>query len=282
MIHFLYRPKQKYLEKFPVSIFEESFRRHDQEVSFYNLSDAVASEISHKDSVFFYNLRYTRRPDILRALEWKGTNIINKPRLWNKIDVANALLLAGVPTPRHSFVPARKAPDQFISGITFPLILKPIDDTSGGKNIIYCESPKDLPKIIDKDMIIQEYIVEARNHILRINTVEDQSRLAMRVFTDTGSPIINAASNGRVEAYEPTQEEVDVAVAGARVLGVDIAGVDMAQTDNGPVIIEVNAVPGFGSGPKLGVQFEHFMVELIVKRAREHEALTATSRADTI
>lgn len=282
MIHFFYRPNQTYLKKFPVSIFQDSFRRYDQEVAFCDLSRGDEEAISPSDSVFFYNLRYSNRKDFVKALAFKGVNLINKPRLNGKLQVANALQKAGVPSPRHSFVPGGLDPRDFIEGMSFPLVLKPAVGTSGGKGIHFCQDIDSLPEKAARGMIIQEYIMGARNHIVRINTVEDQSRLAMKVFTESGGPIINATSNGRVEAYTPTQEEVDVAVAGAKVLGVDIAGVDMAQTDEGPMIIEVNAVPGFGSGPKLGVEFHHFMVDLIVKRAREHEALTASGDSGTI
>lgn len=282
MIHFFYNPKQKYLQKFPASIFEESFLRYDDDVVFKVLDEKFVRFISPGDSVFFYNMRYTSRPKMCSEIEGRGAKIINKPGLDGKLEMADAFAEKGLAAPKYSFARAGRLDLSKIQNFNFPIIIKPIKGSAGGKGIFFCETLSEVPQTVEKDMIIQEYITDARNHIIRLNTVDDKVMLSVKVITESGSPIINAASNGITEMYAPTQEECDLALAGAEVAGLDISGVDMAQTESGPVIIEVNAVPGFTSGAKFGIPFHDYMVDLIVERAREYQVLTATSRADTI
>ena len=275
MIHFFYVPTQEYLKKFPVTIFEESFSRYDSDVVFKLLHERLMQDINPEDSVFFYNLRYTSRKTMCDFIESRGAQIINKPRLDGKLEIAREMEALGLPAPKFRLVKSSQPAKKNIYGMNFPLIFKPVRGSSGGKGIVFCESLSDVPDSFKVDMILQEYIVEARNHIIRINTIGDEAKLSVKVFTETGSPIINAASNGITELYEPTQQEVDLALAGSGVLGVDISGVDMAQTLQGPMIIEVNAVPGFTSGAKFGIPFHDYMVDFMVKKARDHEMLTA-------
>jgi len=269
MIHFFYRPSQNYLKKFPVSIFEQSFLRYEDDVKFKVLDEKFMGDISPRDSVFFYNIRYASQPKLCNIIEGRGAYIVNKPKLNGKIDMAKAFDKAGLPSPRSIMVPAGNFNRRRVVGMKFPLIIKPVTGSSGGKGIYFCESPKELPKNVKTEMIVQEYIMGARDHIIRINTIDDSAVMSMKVFSDSGSPIINASADGSVKPYSPTKNEADLAVAGAKIAGLDISGIDMAQTESGPMLIEVNAVPGFASGSKLGVNFPDLMVDLIVKRARE-------------
>jgi glutathione synthase/RimK-type ligase-like ATP-grasp enzyme len=277
VIHFFYKPSQAYLKKFPVSIFEESFCRYDDEVVFKILDRDLMRDIGPRDSVFFYNLRYTSLPDMCGMIESAGAKIINKPLLDGKLEMAEAFLREGLAVPRHVTIKAGLVGKSALLELKFPIIIKPIKGSSGGKGIYFCEKESDLPKRVSTDMIAQEYIIEARDHIVRLNIVDEEPVLCVKVFAENDNPIINASSSGRPEGYTPTQEEVDLAVAGSKVAGLDISGVDMAQTTSGPMIIEVNAVPGFTSGEKLGIRFHDFMVDLIVRRSREHKSLTLPS-----
>jgi glutathione synthase/RimK-type ligase-like ATP-grasp enzyme len=274
LIHFFYKPSQAYLKKFPVSIFEESFLRYDDEVVFRVFDERLMSGIGPRDSVFFYNMRYTAVPHICSMIETAGAKIINKPLLDGKLEMAEAFVRAGLPVPKHVTIKAGPVRRSALSQLNFPIIIKPIKGSSGGKGIYFCEKESELPKKVSTDMIVQEYIVEARDHIVRLNIVDDEPALCVKVFAENENPIINASSSGQPEGYTPTQEEVALAVAGSKVAGLDISGVDMAQTKGGPMIIEVNAVPGFTSGEKLGIRFHDFMVDLIIKRSREHKSLT--------
>lgn len=47
------------------------------------------------------------------------------------------------------------------------------------------------------------------------------------------------------EAFRPDEELVELALEVGRVLGVHLFGADVLRTPDGPVVIDVNAFPGF-------------------------------------
>jgi len=51
----------------------------------------------------------------------------------------------------------------------------------------------------------------------------------------------NASNGGIMEKYEPTEEEVQLAVEAAAAVQADFAGVDILSTKDGPVVCEVNS-----------------------------------------
>ena len=54
----------------------------------------------------------------------------------------------------------------------------------------------------------------------------------------------NSARGGQAKAYEPSAEEIKLAVSAANVLGLGHCGVDMVGAER-PTILEVNPTPGF-------------------------------------
>ena len=51
---------------------------------------------------------------------------------------------------------------------------------------------------------------------------------------------------GSAEAVELTEEMESTAVRAAQIMGLRVAGVDMLESDDGPLIMEVNSSPGLG------------------------------------
>jgi len=51
----------------------------------------------------------------------------------------------------------------------------------------------------------------------------------------------NAAIGGRSEPYQLTKEIEDLSVQAAAATGAEIAGVDFMESENGPLVHEVNA-----------------------------------------
>lgn len=67
---------------------------------------------------------------------------------------------------------------------------------------------------------------------------------AMRRIS-TGDWRINVSRGAHPEAWSAPAVWEDLAVRSARAVGAEIAGVDLLPTATGPVVIEVNAVPGW-------------------------------------
>jgi RimK family alpha-L-glutamate ligase len=69
---------------------------------------------------------------------------------------------------------------------------------------------------------------------------------AMRRRAPAGDWRTNVARGGRPEPFAPPQSWIDIALQAAATLETEIAGVDLVSAaDGSPVILEVNAVPGW-------------------------------------
>lgn len=83
---------------------------------------------------------------------------------------------------------------------------------------------------------------------------------------------------GRVEAVardKAPKAVLQIAVAGARLIGRGLFGVDIKDTDNGPVIIEVNDNPNLDTGYEDGVEGDQIYEELVRWYLRELRPATA-------
>ena len=56
----------------------------------------------------------------------------------------------------------------------------------------------------------------------------------------------NLHKGGEGTSIKLTEEERKMAVRAARAMGLSVAGVDMMRSARGPLVLEVNASPGFG------------------------------------
>ena len=56
----------------------------------------------------------------------------------------------------------------------------------------------------------------------------------------------NLHKGGLGKIIKLTNEEKKMAVKAARAMGLAVAGVDLMRSNKGPIVLEVNASPGFG------------------------------------
>ena len=56
----------------------------------------------------------------------------------------------------------------------------------------------------------------------------------------------NLHQGGEGTAIKLTDEEKKTAIKAAKAMGLPICGVDMMRSSRGPLVLEVNASPGFG------------------------------------
>ena len=95
-----------------------------------------------------------------------------------------------------------------------------------------------------KSVLIQEYIAESHGKDIRALVVGDRVVAAMRRRARGREFRSNYHLNGTVEKVElPPEFEVQACRA-ARVLGLNVAGVDLLESEQGPLVLEVNSSPG--------------------------------------
>jgi ribosomal protein S6--L-glutamate ligase len=135
----------------------------------------------------------------------------------------------------------------------FPIIMKTIYG-SYGAGVAIAETERSVKSTYgllagslsgSNAILLQEYIAEAEGKDIRIFVVGGQMVAAMERNAEEGDFRSNVGQGGTGGPYEPTEEEIHMAIKATKAIGLEIAGVDIIQTKHGPAIMEVNANPGF-------------------------------------
>lgn len=131
----------------------------------------------------------------------------------------------------------------------FPLVVKQRASRQG-IGVIRCDNRDHLEAVLDSlwrvgdEVVLQSY-VESGGVSLRLFVIARTVVAAARFVANPGEWRSNAARGARCEAYEPNEEERELACDAAGTLGLGICGVDILPGPNGPVVCEVNPSPGF-------------------------------------
>lgn len=127
--------------------------------------------------------------------------------------------------------------------LSFPLIMKEAFG-SFGEQVYWIESREQLLQQLNKatttNLLFQQYIDTSRGRDLRLQVVGDQVVAAMYCHSETDFRA-NITAGGYMESYEPSSEEIDLAIRAARAVGASFAGVDLLFGSDGPLVCEVNS-----------------------------------------
>lgn len=187
------------------------------------------------------------RMDTLAQLEAAGTPVVNSPRsLEIAIDKYLSLALlarAGIRVPRTTVVQGEAAARLAWNELAGTCVAKPLFG-SRGRGIRRVETASDAAAIgLHGVAYLQEFIPHP-GWDLRVLVVGDQA-FAMRRVAAAGEWRTNVSLGGRPEAIEASAEQIGIARRAAATVGARIAGVDILPGPEGPVVLEVNAVPAW-------------------------------------
>lgn len=170
-----------------------------------------------------------------------------KNKIWQHLRLAEAKL----PMPRWAVAKSSEAAFCAADHLQFPLIVKVAFGTHG-KGVFFVENRKTLAPIVDylgirdgNPVIMEEFIAAAEHRDIRVFVVGGRVVAAMQRTARTHDIRANAALGGTGSPIDLTAEEERLAVLAAGVFSLDIAGVDLIRSEKGPLILEVNAYPGF-------------------------------------
>ncbi|MCW2923898.1 MAG: rimK [Thermoleophilia bacterium] len=130
-----------------------------------------------------------------------------------------------------------------------PVVIKLLEGTQG-VGVVLAETKKAAKSVLQAfeglkaDVIVQEFIREAKGADLRVIVVGGRVIAAMRRVGAPGEFRANVHQGGSTEKVTLTRKERALAVRAAKSLGLPVAGVDMLRAERGPLVIEVNASPG--------------------------------------
>lgn len=129
--------------------------------------------------------------------------------------------------------------------LSYPIVVKECFGSFGQQ--VYLAHDDDelmscVEKIGAKPFLFQEYIQSSFARDIRLNVVGNQVVATMYRYSDTGDFRANISNGGKMKSFEPTKQQVQLAVDCAKALGLDFAGVDLLFDENEePIVCEVNS-----------------------------------------
>jgi ribosomal protein S6--L-glutamate ligase len=154
-----------------------------------------------------------------------------------------------------------------------PVVVKLLQGTQG-IGVVLAESTAAASSVVeafhglDQDILIQKFIAEANGADIRALVVGRKVVAAMKRQAVTGEFRSNIHRGGRARKVRLSAESRKTALAAARVLGLRVAGVDMIESNEGPMIMEVNSSPGLeGIQKTTGIDVAAAIIEHIEREA---------------
>lgn len=131
----------------------------------------------------------------------------------------------------------------------FPIVIKLLESTHGAGVLLSHTLANARATIeafhrLNERVTIQEFIQEARGADLRAFIVDGEVVASMKRQATAGEFRSNLHRGATASVEALTEEERDIVLQAAKVMGLAVAGVDILRSDRGPMIMEVNASPG--------------------------------------
>jgi ribosomal protein S6--L-glutamate ligase len=130
-----------------------------------------------------------------------------------------------------------------------PVVVKLLQGTQG-IGVVLAESTRAASSVIEafhgleQNILIQKFIREARGADIRALVVGRKVVAAMKRQAVAGEFRSNIHRGGTAKKVRLSAESRKTALAAARVLGLTVAGVDLIESEEGPMVMEVNSSPG--------------------------------------
>jgi ribosomal protein S6--L-glutamate ligase len=117
---------------------------------------------------------------------------------------------------------------------------------------------------LDANILVQQFIKEAGGADIRAFVVGGKVVAAMRRQGAPGDFRSNLHRGGSAEVIKLAPSERSTAVRAAKAVGLAVAGVDLVQSDEGPMVLEVNSSPGLeGIEKASGIDIAEEIIEYI-------------------
>ena len=116
--------------------------------------------------------------------------------------------------------------------------------------------------------MIQEFVEESAGVDIRAFVVGGRVVASMKRQSLDDDFRSNLHRGGEGVAIKLTDEERKVVIKAAKAMGLSLAGVDIMRSDRGPLVLEVNASPGFGIEKVTGRDVATPIIEYVEQNAR--------------
>lgn len=153
----------------------------------------------------------------------------------------------------------------------FPMVIKECFG-SFGQQVYLVNTYEELrDKVLflqGRPILFQEFIKSSAGRDLRLQVVGSQVVAAMYRYSENGDFRANVTNGGKMKYYEPSREQIDLAILSCKALGLDFGGVDILFGENQePIVCEVNSNAHFKNiFDCTGVNVADAIMEYIIKR----------------
>jgi len=193
---------------------------------------------------------------IVRQFEMQNvfttTSSIAIVRSRDKLRSMQLLAKAGVGIPKTVFARETADFDDVLAQVGgAPVIIKVARGTHGN-GVVLGETQKAAKAVMQAfyvegvNFLVQEYVAESAGVDIRAFVVNGKVVASMKRQSLDDDFRSNLHQGGTGTAVKLTLEERKTAQKAAKAMGLPICGVDMMRSDRGPLVLEVNASPGFG------------------------------------
>ena len=218
---------------------------------------------------------------IVRQLEMKGVYTLSSSiaiaRSRDKLRSMQLLAKAGVGIPKT--VVSRNSADiddliEKIGGT--PVIIKLARGTHGN-GVVLAETKKAAKSVLQAfylqnedgtNILLQEFVKESAGTDIRAFVVGGRVVASMKRQSLDDDFRSNLHKGGEGTSIKLTEEERKTAVRAAKAMGLNVAGVDLMRSERGPLVLEVNASPGFGVEKATGRDVAGAIIEYVELNAK--------------
>ncbi len=172
-------------------------------------------------------------------------------RAQNKVRTLQIMNRKNIPIPQTVFSINPRNIDEQIELLGGPPVIIKLQEGTQGLGVILAESKKSAKSIMDTfynmntSIMLQEFVEESNGEDIRAIVVGRKVVAAMKRKGEKGEFRSNIHRGGTGESVQLSEKEKKIALRATQYLSLPVAGVDMIRSQRGPLLIEVNASPGF-------------------------------------
>ena len=218
---------------------------------------------------------------IVRQMEMQGVWTISSSiaitRSRDKLRSTQLLARAGVGIPKTVFSRNSTDIDDLLEKLGgTPVIIKLARGTHGN-GVVLAESKKAAKSVLQAfyltnedgtNVLLQEFVKESAGTDIRAFVVGSRVVASMRRQSLDDDFRSNLHKGGAGTAIKLTDEKRKMCVKAARAMNLTVAGVDFMRSARGPLVLEVNASPGFGIEKITGRDVATPIIEYIERNAK--------------
>lgn len=246
---------------------------HGQSLKNY---DAVIPRIGH--TATSYGSAIIRQFESMNVFSTLSSEPLLRAR--DKLSCLQILSAHGVPLPKTLYINNQMFLKSLCDMITdFPKIVKMLSGTHG-IGVIKADDQNILEAIMEtmtgvgQKVLLQEFIKEASGVDIRAFVVNGRVVASMMRQAQKGEFRSNLHRGAKAMKIILTPEEEETAIKATEVMGLKVAGVDMLRSDQGPLVLEVNASPGLeGIEKSTGINVAHEIILYIEEVIKDSKRL---------